>query len=191
MKMAATCPSSIEKTSWNVVHKYVTSIKRYVTYACNMVVPKLQCLPRVQGPQCSYKCWTLVSLAHLQPTSFVSPIFSANWSATRCSSGWRLGWIPTFCLFSLSMALLHMTQVSEAIWKWFCRCPDAIGHVYESSSNEKFFAPPTTPLCCSEEQHVAVIMGSPTTLISPTEGVQRLLSPSQMARLRRRHVEVV
>ena len=146
-----------------------------------MAIPMLQPFPRAGGPQCSYKSRMF----------FVSPTFSANWYATRRSSGCPVAWNPCFYLFSLSMAPLHVTWVSAAVWKWFCRCSNAIGPVYETSSDEEFFTPPTTPLPCDKEQRVAVISGSPTALISPTHTVQRLLSPSQMVQLRRRHAEAV
>ena len=44
------------------------------------------------------------------------------------------------------MASLHIACVSAAAWKWFCRCPDAIGPIYDISNDEESYTPPTTPL---------------------------------------------
>ena len=82
----------------------------------------------------------------------------------------------------------RVRRVSAAVWKWFCRCPETIGPVYNSGSDEEFFTPPTTP---SQLHCESVIPGSPTTLVTPTHGLPKLLSPSQTRRLRRRHAEVV
>ena len=89
------------------------------------------------------------------------------------------------------MVTLHVRRVSAAVWKWFCRCPEAIGPGYETSSDEEFFTPPTTPPRVSQQQCVAAEARSPTTEAFPTHGVPKLLSPTQTGRLRRRHAEVV
>ena len=86
------------------------------------------------------------------------------------------------------MASIRLRQVSAAVWKWFCRCPDTIGPISDSSSDEEFFTPPTTP---SQQQCVSSIEGRPTALVSPTHGFPNMLSPSQTRRLRRRHAEAV
>lgn len=52
-----------------------------------------------------------------------------------------------FCLLTLSMAPLHPRRVSIAMWKWLCRCPDAIGPFHDSSSDENFFTTTMTPVC--------------------------------------------
>lgn len=89
------------------------------------------------------------------------------------------------------MAPLHVTRVSAAVWKWFCRCPESIGPVDDTSEDEEFFTPPTTPPPGGQHQCVAATTGSPTTLVTPTHGAPILLSPAQTARLRRRHAEAV
>lgn len=90
---------------------------------------------------------------------------------------------------SLSMASLHMTRVSAAVWRWFSRCPDVIGPVYDTSSDEEFFTPPTSPP--PPEACGPVTTKSPALCITQIHGGGNLLSPSQSARLRRRHAEAV
>ena len=85
----------------------------------------------------------------------------------------------------LSMAPFDVTRVSAAVWRWFCRCPEIIGPVYDTSSDEEFFTPPTSPQPCSIE------IRGPASTVSPTHGSLNLLSPSQTHRLRRRHAEAV
>jgi hypothetical protein len=98
----------------------------------------------------------------------------------------------SLCAFlPLLMASTHVKRVSTAVWRWFCRCPEIIGPVYDTSSEEEFFTPPTSPPASSVHHSADVTRGSPTTLSSPKHGAQRLLSPSQARRLRRRHGEVV
>lgn len=99
---------------------------------------------------------------------------------------WRLS-----AFLPLVMASSHVTRVSSAVWKWFCRCPDVIGPVHETSSDEEFFTPPTSPPPSSEVPTTHGTMVSTTTLCSPAQGVQRLLSPVHTERLRRRHAEAV
>jgi hypothetical protein len=89
------------------------------------------------------------------------------------------------------MALVDVKRVRAAVWRWLCKCPEAIGPLEDSSSDNDFFTPPTTPLHDAEEPRVATIPQRPSTLISPPSGAERLLSPAQTARLRRRHAEVV
>lgn len=94
-----------------------------------------------------------------------------------------------FCAFRpLVMASTHVTRVSTVVWRWFCRCPEVIGHVHETSNDEEFFTPPTSPPPSSE---IHGTTGSVTTFGSPTHGVQRLLLPAQTERLRRRHARAV
>ena len=90
-----------------------------------------------------------------------------------------------------SMSPFDVIRISAAVWKWFCRCPDAIGPVEDSSSDNEFFTPPTTLGRCGEDQHVSNNPDSPSAIISIACDVPRLLSPAQTARLRRRHAEVV
>lgn len=89
------------------------------------------------------------------------------------------------------MARFDVNRVRAAVWKWLCRCPDAIGAVEDTSSDDEFFTPPTSPGAGAKDQHAEVTMGSPSAIISPTGDAQRLLSPAQTRRLRRRHAEVV
>jgi hypothetical protein len=93
--------------------------------------------------------------------------------------------------FSLGMAPVDVLRVSAAVWKWLCRCPDAVGAVEDSSSDNEFFTPPTTPERCFEDQLESNNPHSPSALVSIGQKVPRLLSPAQTARLRRRHTEVV
>ena len=85
------------------------------------------------------------------------------------------------------MAPFDVKRVRVAVWRWLCRCPDAIGPLGDSSGDEKFFTPPTTPLPCAE---VGGMSSAPSTT-APLVDAQLLLSPAQARRLRRRHVEVV
>lgn len=91
------------------------------------------------------------------------------------------------CLPSFTMAPFHMNRVRLAVWKWLCRCPDAIGPLGDSSGDEQFFTPPTSPLPYAE---VGGTISNPST-IAPPGDAQGILSPAQARRLRRRHVEVV
>ena len=50
------------------------------------------------------------------------------------------------------MAPLRVARISAAVWKWFCRCPDAIGPEHDISSDEEFYTPPTSPLRVADEQ---------------------------------------
>ena len=125
--------------------------------------PMLRRLPRAGGPRCPYKGWTDVSQAH-SPSSLSSVLL---------------------CMSFLSMAPFDVTRVSAAVWRWFCRCPEIIGPVYDTSSDEEFFTPPTSPQPCSIDIRV------PASTVSPTHGSLNLLSPSQTHRLRRRHAEAV
>ena len=89
------------------------------------------------------------------------------------------------------MARFDVIRVCTAVWKWLSRCPDAIGPVEDSSIDNEFFTPPTTPVRYAEEQHVLTDAGGPSAVVSPPGHIPRLLSPAQTARLRRRHAEVV
>jgi hypothetical protein len=87
-------------------------------------------------------------------------------------------------LSSLTMPPFHVARISSAVWRWLRRCPDVIGPVNDTSSDEEFFTPPTSPLRHAEEPSVVpVFMSQPLR--------EQALSPAQSARLRRRHVEVV
>ena len=92
--------------------------------------------------------------------------------------------------FTLPMAPLHIARISAAVWRWFCRCPDAIGPVHDMSSDEEFYTPPTTPLRLAEEPPTASVPASTTDFMSHKLQVHGL-SPAQSARLRRRHAEAV
>ena len=50
------------------------------------------------------------------------------------------------------MPPFHVARVSAAVWKWLCRCPDVIGPVHDTSSDEEFYTPPTTPLRLADEE---------------------------------------
>jgi hypothetical protein len=89
------------------------------------------------------------------------------------------------------MARFDVARVGASVWKWLCRCPDAIGPVEESSSEDEFFTPPTTPGRYAEQYHVDSSKRSESALTATAGGVPRLLSPAQTARLQRRHAEVV
>ena len=89
------------------------------------------------------------------------------------------------------MARFDVARVGQSVWKWLCRCPDAIGPVEDGSSDDEFFTPPTTPGRYTKEHHVDTSKRS-DSVFTPTAGaVPKLLSPAQTARLRRRHAEVV
>ena len=93
--------------------------------------------------------------------------------------------------FFLSMARFDVTRISASVWKWLCRCPDAFGPLEDSSSDDEFFTPPTTPVCYGDQQRVPTSPQSPSALTSTAHAVPRLLSPAQSARLQRRHAEAV
>lgn len=91
----------------------------------------------------------------------------------------------------LGMARFDILRVRATVWKWLCRCPDAIRPEEYTSSKNEFFTPPSSPVQCVQEQHVGDTPDSVSAVISPASDVPRLLSPAQTARLRRRHAEVV
>lgn len=97
-----------------------------------------------------------------------------------------------FCsssLLSLTMSRFHVNRVRTTVWKWLCRCPDAIGPVGDVSSDEEFFTPPTSPVPCADDQDGGVI--SATSNMTPPGNAQGCLSPAQRRRLQRKHAEVV
>ena len=87
------------------------------------------------------------------------------------------------CHPPLTMPPFDVKRVRSAVWKWLCRCPDVIGPTGDVSGEEEFFTPPTSP----------VLGGNfvEPSIIAPAGDAQRLLSPAQTRRLRRRHAEVV
>jgi hypothetical protein len=89
------------------------------------------------------------------------------------------------------MARFDVARVGASVWKWLCRCPDAIGPVEDSSSEDEFFTPPTTPGRFTDEQRVDNSKRPESALTSTAGAVPKLLSPAQTSRLRRRHAEVV
>jgi hypothetical protein len=107
-----------------------------------------------------------------------------------------------FCsssLLSLTMARFEVKRVRAAVWKWLCRCPDAIGPVGDTSSDDEFFTPPTSPVPTDEQRYEGSNSEhgernersiSASSIIAAGDA-QRLLSPAQTRRLRRRHAEVV
>lgn len=154
-----------------------------------MAQSMLRLFPRAERPRCPYKGRAFLAVAHSPSSSL--PFFP---QPGRLPCGVPAGVLygRVSCAYvSLSMASFHVTRVSAAVWKWFCRCPEIIAPVYDTSSDEEFFTPPTSPLPCSQHERVAVTTGSPTAYICPTHGVQNLLSPSQALRLRQRHAEAV
>ena len=153
-----------------------------------MAQSTLRVFPRAGRPRCLYKVRAFGAVAHFHSSSL--PFFPQPALLPCVRAGVVYGRVSCAVL-SLSMASLHVTRVSTAVWKWFCRCPDIIGPVYDTSSDEEFFTPPTSPPPSSEQERVAVTTESPTAYISPTHGVQNLLSPSQALRLRRRHAAAV
>ena len=122
----------------------------------------------------SYKRCTCLSLRHFHPVGSHSAIFA-----------------PTGCLLSLTMSRGQVDRVRAAVWKWLCRCPDAIGPVGDTSSDEEFFTPPTSPLLDSVDQHAGISARAASCIIAPCGDAQRVLSPAQTRRLQRRHVGVV
>ena len=89
----------------------------------------------------------------------------------------------------LTMQRFDVKRVRAAIWKWLCRCPDAIGPFGDMSSDDEFFTPPTSPLPCAEDVDAARFSASST--LTPSGDAHRLLSPAQTRRLQRRHAAVV
>jgi hypothetical protein len=124
--------------------------------------PSVQLLPFIR---CS-----ILSLRHLHPTEHDCHGF--------CSS---------YFLF-LTMPRFDVNRVRAAVWKWLCRCPDAIGPLGDISSDDEFFTPPTSPVPTNINHDEGC--NSATTIIAPGDA-QRLLSPAQSQRLRRRHAEIV
>lgn len=100
---------------------------------------------------------------------------------------------PALCHFAsnyfipYTMAPLHVARIRDAVWKWFCRCPDVIGPVHDMSSDDEFYTPPTTPSRLADDQSAAEVPTSST----PKLIVHGALSPAQGARLRRRHAQAV
>ena len=102
-------------------------------------------------------------------------------------STFRSSSLPSPSLLSLSpftMPPFHVARISTAVWKWLRRCPDVIGPVEDTSSDEEFYTPPTSPLRPAGEQSVQ-------TVFMPQPRSEQALSPAQTARLRRRHAEAV
>lgn len=95
------------------------------------------------------------------------------------------------CLLSLTMPRFDVIRVRAAVWKWLCRCPEAVGPVGDTSDDDVFFTPPTSPSPRTQDQHAAITSASPASITTPPADAQRLLSPAQQRRLRRRHEEVV
>ena len=89
------------------------------------------------------------------------------------------------------MPRFDVNRVRAAVWKWLTRCPDAIGPVGEVSDDEVFFTPPTSPTPCTQGDGEAITTASTSTVTCLARDTQRLLSPAQTSRLRRRHAEVV
>jgi hypothetical protein len=85
-------------------------------------------------------------------------------------------------LISLTMTPFHIIPVSAVVWKWFCRCPYAIGPVHDISSDEDFYTPPTTPLHDVEEHHGANMYAYTSTFICQSLSVHGSLSPAQSIR---------
>jgi hypothetical protein len=86
------------------------------------------------------------------------------------------------------MGRVDVERVRVAVWKWLCRCPEAIGPVGAISDDDEFFTPPTSPLPSAAVHDGAHI--SPSSVVA--SGVaQPCLSPAQTHRLRRQHAEVV
>ena len=127
------------------------------------------CGPSVR--RSSFKGSTSLSLPHFQAYDIQSPGF--------CSS----------YLLSLTMQRFDVKRVRAAVWKWLCRCPDAIGPFGDMSSDDEFFTPPTSPLPCAEDVDAARFSASST--LTPSGDAHRLLSPAQTRRLQRRHAAVV
>ena len=95
------------------------------------------------------------------------------------------------CLLSLAMPRFHMNRVRVAVWKWLCRCPDAIGPVGDISDDEVFFTPPTCLSPCTQDGGAGIIAASSESVTTLAGDAPRLLSPAQTRRLQRRHAEVV
>jgi hypothetical protein len=93
--------------------------------------------------------------------------------------------------FTLPMAPLHVARISAAIWKWFCRCPDAIGPEHDISSDEEFYTPPTSPPRVADDHPTANVPASAADSMLQKLHVPSPLSPAQSARLRRRHAQAV
>lgn len=87
------------------------------------------------------------------------------------------------------MPRYDVNRVRVAVWKWLRRCPEAIGPTGDSSGEEEFFTPPTSPLPCAEDEDAGTISASSNVVVAGDAG--GLLSPAQARRLRRRHAEVV
>lgn len=94
-------------------------------------------------------------------------------------------------LFFPSMARFDVARVGASVWKWLCRCPDVIGPVQDSSSDNEFFTPPTSPVRYAEEHRLDTSPQTDSAWSSTACATPKLLSPAQTARLRRRHAEVV
>ena len=92
------------------------------------------------------------------------------------------------CLLPLTMPRFEVKRVRAAVWKWLCRCPEAIGPVGDISGDDEFFTPPTSPVPTDGQHDEGSNYAS--SIIAPGDA-QRLLSPAQTRRLRRRHAEVV
>jgi hypothetical protein len=87
-------------------------------------------------------------------------------------------------LIPFTMPPFHVAHISTAVWKWLRRCPDVIGPVQDTSSDEEFYTPPTSPLRPAQEN-------ANETVFMPQPLREQTLSPAQSARLRRRHAEAV
>ena len=86
------------------------------------------------------------------------------------------------------MLRFDVNRVRATVWKWLCRCPDAIGPVGDIFGDDEFFTPPTSPMPTAGEHDVRSNCAS--SIIAPGDA-QRLLSPAETRRLRQRHAEVV
>jgi hypothetical protein len=86
------------------------------------------------------------------------------------------------------MAPLHVARISAAVWKWFSRCPEAIGPVHDTSSDDEFHMPPTSlsRLAVAEQVPGSSAISMPHNLVAHAS-----LSPAQSARLKRRHAQAV
>lgn len=125
-----------------------------------MAQSTLRVFPRAGRPRCLYKVRAFGAVAHFHSSSL--PFFPQPALLPCVRAGVVYGRVSCAVL-SLSMASLHVTRVSTAVWKWFCRCPDIIGLVYDTSSDEEFFTPPTSPSPSSEQERVAVTTAPPPT----------------------------